>query len=73
MIAFALHVALSEPVGESRQSPSQSLFTKGGIVGKKTMMALMELLKISLSFCMEIRRNNGYTRNQSVTDDVNSY
>ena len=34
-MAFDLHVVLSGPVGESMQSPSQSLFTEGGIVGKK--------------------------------------
>ena len=37
MIAYALHVVLSEPAGVSIQSPSQSLFTEGGIVGKKEM------------------------------------
>lgn len=48
LIAFALRVVLSEPAGESMQSPSQSLFTEGGIVGKETMI-LMELLVISFS------------------------
>lgn len=48
LIVFALHVVLIEPVGESIQSPSQSLFTEGGIVGKKEM-SLMELLRVSIS------------------------
>ena len=34
LTASVLHVVLSEPTGELIQSPSLSLFTEGGIVGK---------------------------------------